>query len=137
MKFNVTDENGEEYSVEEIEHDDPVATPNDEEASLSPDDIAALKELAAVASQLIALVDKPADNTVGDEGEEEEGEEEEGEEVEEEEGDVVVDTKDFAEHKKVGDAKKSIGSIEKPVSLDDSVEDAISNAWAKRYNGGK
>lgn len=136
MKFNVRDENGKEYKVEEVEE---VKKTDDEDETkkpltntctddaLSPEEIASLKKLAGMADKLCALVD-----TTTDEEEEEEEIEDEGEQIEE-----VIDTD---EPKKAKDSiKKSAGAIEKKtIKTGDSVEeDDVSAAWAKRYGGNR
>lgn len=136
MKFNVRDENGKEYEVEEVE---AVKKTDDEDETkkpltntctddaLSPEEIASLKKLAGIADKLCALVD-----TTTDEEEEEEEIEDEGEQIEE-----VIDTD---EPKKAKDSiKKSAGAIEKKkIKTDDSiVEDDVAAAWAKRYGGNR
>nr|DAM02436.1 MAG TPA: hypothetical protein [Caudoviricetes sp.] len=136
MKFNVRDENGKEYKVEEVEE---VKKTNDEDETkkpltntctddvLSPEEIASLKKLAGMADKLCALVD-----TTTNEEEEEEEIEDEGEQIEE-----VIDTD---EPKKAKDSiKKSAGAIEKKtVKTEDSVEeDDVAAAWARRYGGNR
>lgn len=143
MKFNVRDEDGKEYNVEEVEE---VKKTDDEDETkkpltntctddaLSPEEIASLKKLAGIADKLCALVDTTTDEKVEEEEEEEEEEEieDEGEQIEE-----VIDTD---EPKKAKDSiKKSAGAIEKKtVKTEDSVEeDDVSAAWAKRYGGNR
>lgn len=143
MKFNVRDEDGKEYNVEEVEEvkktDDedetkkPLTSSCTDDA-LSPEEIASLKKLAGIADKLCALVDTTTDEEVEEEEEEEEEEEieDEGEQIEE-----VIDTD---EPKKAKDSiKKSAGAIEKKtVKTEDSVEeDDVSAAWAKRYGGNR
>lgn len=140
MKFNVRDENGKEYKVEEVEE---VKKTDDEDETkkpltntctddaLSPEEIASLKKLAGIADKLCALVDTTTDEEVEEEEEEEEIEDE-GEQIEE-----VIDTD---EPKKAKDSiKKSAGAIEKKtVKTEDSVEeDDVAAAWAKRYGGNR
>lgn len=140
MKFNVRDENGKEYKVEEVEE---VKKTDDEDETkkpltntctddaLSPEEIASLKKLAGMADKLCALVDTTTDEEVEEEEEEEEIEDE-GEQIEE-----VIDTD---EPKKAKDSiKKSAGAIEKKtVKTEDSVEeDDVAAAWAKRYGGNR
>lgn len=139
MKFNVRDEDGKEYKVEEVE--EAKKTDDEDETKkpltntctddvLSPEEIASLKKLAGMADKLCALVDTTTDEEV--EEEEEEEIEDEGEQIEE-----VIDTD---EPKKAKDSiKKSAGAIEKKtVKAEDSVEeDDISAAWAKRYGGNR
>lgn len=141
MKFNVRDENGKEYKVEEVEE---VKKTDDEDETkkpltntctddvLSPEEIASLKKLAGMADKLCALVDTTTDEEVKEEEEEEEEIEDEGEQIEE-----VIDTD---EPKKAKDSiKKSAGAIEKKtVKTEDSVEeDDVAAAWAKRYGGNR
>lgn len=127
-RYLVKDELGENYEVTELGE-----TVDEEEApvpvELTEDEKAALKKLAAVADELIALI--PTD-TVAEEAEEVEEEplEDEIEETEEKEEEVI----DTCKSK---DSKKSIGSIEKKRHAEDSVDDSIESAWAKRYGGNK
>lgn len=140
MKFNVRDENGKEYKVEEVE--EVKKTDEDEtkkpltntctDDALSPEEIASLKKLAGMADKLCALVDTTTDEEVEEEDEEEEEIEDEGEQIEE-----VIDTD---KPKKAKDSiKKSAGAIEKKkVKTDDGiVEDDVAAAWAKRYGGNR
>ena len=143
MKFNVRDEDGKEYNVEEVEE---VKKTDDEDETkkpltntctddaLSPEEIASLKKLAGIADKLCALVD-----TTTDEKGEEEQEEEEEEEIDDE-GEQIEEVIDTDEPKKAKDSiKKSAGAIEKKtVKTEDSVEeDDVSAAWAKRYGGNR
>lgn len=141
MKFNVKDADGNEFTVEEVEKTtetekvDPVETHDDDATSLSSDEIAALKGLAAVADKLVALANTGASDGCGGEGMDDSDDDDE-----DDEDDTIVDT-DKADKpaKKVGDARASVGSLEKKQKrATDSVEtDAVADAWAKRYNGGK
>lgn len=139
MKFNVRDENGKEFKVEEVEevkntNEDETKKPlqpscNDD--ALSPEEIASLKKLAGIADKLCALVDTTEDEEVKEKEEEEEIEDE-GEQIEE-----VIDT-DEPKKKATDSIKKSAGAIEKKVKTEDSVEeDDVSAAWAKRYGGNR
>ncbi len=95
---------------------------------LSSEEIASLKQLAAVADKLVGLVNTSTDDD--DEDEEEEIEDEEEEQIEE-----VIDT---AKKKTADSIKKSATAIEKKIKTDDSLDtDAVSDAWAKRYGGNK
>lgn len=140
MKFNVRDEDGKEYEVEEVEEvkktDDedetkkPLTNTCTDEDGLSPEEIAALKKLAGMADKLCALVNTTTDEEV--EEEEEEEIEDEGEQIEE-----VIDTDEL---KKAKDSiKKSAGAIEKKtIKTGDSIEeDDVAVAWAKRYGGNR
>ena len=132
-KFRITDEDGAKYEVEEIEEEvvdedvevDPEAGEPSGNEALTPDEIASLKQLAAAAPAILALLDngeEPIEN-------EEDDEEVEIDEVEEE----VIDS----ETTKAKDSKKSYGSIEKRNQVKDSIdaEEEIANAWSKRYGG--
>lgn len=139
MKFNVRDEDGKEYKVEEIEEvektDDedktkkPLTNSCTNDDALTPDEIANLKKLAGIADKLAALI-----KTDDEEVEEEKVEEEEEIDDEDEQIEEVIDT-DEDEPKKTKDSiKKSVGAIEKKrkTTTDDSVvEDDIATAWAK------
>lgn len=142
-KYRITDADGEQYEVEEVEEvkgvdEEPIpeAEPAGDD-TLSPDEIAALKKLAAAADQLIALIGtQDACKDEGEEEIEEETIEEDGEEIEEDETDEqLVDTD---EKVKGCDSKRSFGAIEKKsVKADDSLVDDVSDAWAKRFGGAK
>ena len=89
----------------------------------------ALKKLASVAEKLIALIpSEESSSEMSDEDEEitsNEGEE------------VIVNTEDCDNMGMKKDSlKKAVGANERKRRAEDSiVEDAISNAWAKRYGG--
>ena len=137
-KFRITDEDGAKYEVEEIEEEvvdedvevDPEAGEPSGNEALTPDEIASLKQLAAAAPAILALLDngeEPIEN-------EEDDEEVETDEVEEDEmEEEVIDS----ETTKAKDSKKSYGSIEKRNQVKDSIdaEEEIANAWSKRYGG--
>lgn len=136
MKFKVRDKSGREFKVEEIEEvkvnakDEPLTYAYDDDG-LSSEEIASLKQLAAVADKLVSLVNTTDEDEIEDEDEEiEEIEDEEEEQIEE-----VIDTS----KKKTADSiKKSATAIEKKIKTDDSLDkDAVSDAWAKRYGGNK
>lgn len=134
-KFRITDDEGNNYEVEEIEEvqDEEKEFKDDELSegmSLTQDEIISLKELAAKAPEILALLN----NNVVDAKEEEVKDEDKEEKVEDEE---VIDSEDVKEKNKVKDSKKSYGSIETKYSVNDSIdaEDEIANAWAKRYGG--
>lgn len=100
--------------------------------SLSSEEIASLKQLAAVADKLIGLVNTTDENEIEDE------EEEEIEEIEDEEEEQIEEVIDTSKMKTADSIKKSATAIEKKIKTDDSLEtDAVSNAWAKRYGGNK
>lgn len=139
MKFNVRDEDGNEFEIEEVTtqpdtgdgdgqlpQNEPAKTTDDE---LSVEEIASLKKLASVAEQLIALipVEEAEHAETGDEDEDEDDDEEE----------TLVETGDCgAMPAKKDSLKKSVGANEPKAHANDSaVEDAVSDAWAKRYGG--
>lgn len=143
-KYRITDENGEQYEVEEVEEvkgadEDPIPEADipAEADALSPEEIAALKKLAAAADQLIALIGtQDACKDEGEEEIEEETIEEDGEDIgEDETEEQLVDT----DEKVAGrDSKKSFGAIEKKTAkVDDEIIDDVSDAWAKRFGGAK
>ena len=137
MKFHIKDEDGKEFEVEEViekkseEDEDSIPETDDESASLTPEEIKSLKSLAAVATELVALVTNKTDDEDNDDDIHKEGEEEEEEVIETDDCDSMYGMK------KVGDAKSSIGKIERKAKyVEDSIEeDEISKAWAKRYGG--
>lgn len=138
MKFNVRDEDGKEYKVEEIEEvkkdEDETTKPltnTDADETLSPEEIVALKKLAGIVDKLCALVDVTDEDKNEDDEIDDEDEEVKGEQIEE-----VIDTDEM---KKAKDSiKKSVGAIEsKKVKANDVLEDDISLAWMKRYGGNK
>lgn len=136
-KFRITDDEGNNYEVEEIEEvqDEEKEFKDDELSegmSLTQDEIISLKELAAKAPEILALLN----NNVVDAKEEEVKDEDKEEKVEDED-EEVIDSEDVKEKNKAKDSKKSYGSIETKYSVNDSIdaEDEIANAWAKRYGG--
>lgn len=133
MKFKVRDKSGREFKVEEIEvNDEPLTETIDDDEGLSSEEIASLKQLAAVADKLVGLV-----NTTTDEDEIED-EEEEIEEIEDEEEEQIEEVIDTSKKKTADSIKKSATAIEKKIKTDDSLEkDAVSDAWMKRYGGNK
>lgn len=137
MKYNVRDEDGTEYKIEEIEN---VSAPLEEDNSdndLSRDEIEALKKIASVADILIKLA---SSNVTDNDTEEEELEEEidvNDEEEEEEEFEAKEKLINTEKCKSNDSIKKSAVAIEKKVKTVDSDEDTIAIAWANRYGGQK
>lgn len=132
MKFKIHDEDGSTFEIEEIQDDeivetDPVDEPVvDEDANaLTPEEISALKSLAAVADKLLAII--PAENP-DEVVDEEEVVEDADPTIEEEKEEEVIDTKSC-------DSKKSFGSVEKKVK-DAKPSISVDEAWQKRYGGG-
>lgn len=130
-------ESGKDYDVVENPEvvDEEIENPEikDDEAALSPEDIAALKNLAAHAEELIALI--PGKETADSEEEKKEDVVDSDEEKEDvEDSDEEDDSKD-----KVIDTKAidSVGSIEKKAVISDSsLEDKqieIANAYMARF----
>lgn len=134
--YFVKDSNGDEYEVtEEISTDDESITEpedtiveDDDSASLTTDELAALKMLAAKATDLLKLleVEEAEHKAVSEEIDDEDICDEDDYE-EKEDKDVVI-TKD---------SKRSIGSIEKHKAKDslvyEDLENEIADAWAKRF----
>ena len=115
----------EDEDIDEEVHDDD---------ALTPEEISALKSLAAVASDLVALVEK---SKTSDEDEEIDDEDEELED-EDEEALLDEDEEEVIETGKAHDSKKSFGAIQRKSKPKDSLEDdEVADAWAKRYGGAK
>lgn len=123
-KFIVRDDDGAEYSVIETEEekleDDEVPASSE---GLTPDEIAALKSLAARSADILKLLEVEA--------KEHEAVTTEDEDVEEKDldKDEVVDT-----------CKDSFGSVEKrttdsKLQDSDALQEEIADAWKKRYGG--
>ena len=114
----------EDEDIDEEVHDDD---------ALTPEEISALKSLAAVASDLVALVEK---SKTSDEDEEIDDEDED--EDEDEDALLDEDEEEVIETGKAHDSKKSFGAIQRKSKPKDSLEDdEVANAWAKRYGGAK
>lgn len=117
--------------VEETEQPAPTAETKDDASELTADEITALKSLAAAAPKIMAMIEK---TETTDEDEDEEGLEtcdaDPEEDIDEKE-ETIIET----EKKPTHDSKRSFGANEKKQTVDDSVEDEISVAWAKRYGG--
>lgn len=134
MKFRIKDEDGKDYEVEEIleKKSEEDATPEIETTEttkfeLSEDEIKVLKDLIAKAPDILKLL--ALEN-------EEHKDEEEIDEDEEELMDSDEEVVETCEEKKTYDSKNSFGSLaSKKTIIDDSLEDEISMAWAKRYGG--
>lgn len=147
-KYRIKDADGCEYEVKELttvdndmDEDDridvDVKTENEE---LTPEDIAALKKLAAIAPQLVELIEKPAAETTDEDVDVDVDKDEEDDvnvdvDTDENEDEEVVDT---CGKKMRRDSKKSFGAIEREKkNVDDSLTDDIAAAWAKRYGGNR
>ena len=146
-KYFITDEDGEETVIEEVDSiDEPEEELHDEVEPLTEDEILALKRLAQVADKIIEKLGT-TDACKDDEFEEEEEltdeEPEEEELLDEEPEEEIVDTDEEevevkeeipAKH----DSKKSFGSIKKSVKkTEDSIDKSldVESAWSKRYGG--
>jgi predicted RNA-binding protein with EMAP domain len=106
--------------------DESLTNSYSDDDELSPEEIASLKQLAAVADKLVSLV-----NTTTDEDEEEE-------QIEDEEEERIEEVIDTSKIKSADSIKKSAIAIEKKIKADDSLDkDTVSDAWAKRYGGNK
>lgn len=132
-KFRIKDEDGMEYSIEEVEKEIPAQ--DEDTSALTEDEILALKKLAAVADKLVSLTKEveDADPEVKKEVNEVLEDEDEDSDEDEDEDEKVVDTDEKSD--KMHD---SVNSLAKP-SVKDSIDSQLDivNAWAKRYNGGK
>ena len=109
MKIRAKDANEE---IIEIEEQDSVSI------ELTDEELASLKKLLSVADKLLALVST--------------------EDTDEEEEEQVEDSEEENEKKELSDSFKSIGAVhQKKKSLNDSetLEQAINDAWVKRYGG--
>ena len=139
-KFIIKDDDGKQFEVtEETVDEEPEAKPEEtpevhDDEGLTADEIAALKNLAAKAEDILKLLEVEAkEHATSDEDEnvitDEDAEPEARDMTEDEDEETVV---------KTADSKKSIGSIEKKknVMTNDSIEDsetAIAQAWADRF----
>lgn len=133
-RIYVKDEDGEEFDVREVEEIEETEDVGGEE-ELTGDEKKALKMLAGIADKLAKIVLKNEGEKEEEEVEETEDEDEEEVEAEEEveeENEELVDT-----DRKACDSRRSFGSIEKKKksSVDDSIEESVNEAWAKRYGG--
>ena len=134
MRFKIHDEDGSEVEVEEVES----TVNNDDDTTLTSDEILALKKLASISDKLCALtIDKTEkDEPLGEDEDEkceeceDEDKDEECEECEDEdENEIVIDT-----CKSKDSIRRGATSLEKHRKIkNDSVENSIENAWIKRY----
>lgn len=147
-KFKIKD-GEEEIIVEEMEEEEKptAAAPAGEgkssevhDEALSPEEISALKELAKVAPELVALVKKPAAPAAGSSSETHDGETEEEKKAREE----AEAAKKAEEEKKAAtaDSKSGFGAVETKDSkagMFDAEQNSIEieDAWSKRYGGAK
>lgn len=138
MKFNVKDEDGKQFEVEEVVEDETAAgsLPAQSEPALKsdsellPEEVQSLKKLAAVADKLVELISSanPAETGVADEDNDEDDEDED------KNNEHVVSTNDSAAHD--SNINRSIGANEPAkTTVNDSEEDVVANAWSKRYGG--
>lgn len=137
-KFIIKDDDGKQFEVtEETVDEEPEAKPEEmpevhDDEGLTADEIAALKNLAAKAEDILKLLEVEAkEHATSDEDENVITDED----VESEDADMTEDEETVI---KTADSKKSIGSIEKKknVMTNDSIEDsetAIAQAWADRF----
>lgn len=151
-KFIIKDEEGKQFEITEETTDEEVKTETEDEEvkpevkddeGLTPDEIAALKELAKHSGDLIKLLevekkeheatsDEDIDETVDSDEEMIDSDEETKDcDMTEDEDETVIETK-------TGDSKKSVGSIAKKTKkVSDSLDNRemeIADAWAKRYD---
>lgn len=133
MKKYFVSDGIDEYEVTELDEE----IPEDIEANVETKDtdvfteeeINTLKSLIAAAPWLLEMI---AAEPTADTDEEEDGfEDTDEDEVKDEDEEMIVETE-----KPTRDSKKSFGAIQKKkTNVDDSLEDDISRAWAKRYGG--
>lgn len=139
-KFIIKDDDGKQFEVtEETVDEEPEAKPEEkpevhDDEGLSADEIAALKNLAAKAEDILKLLEVEAKEHAATSDEDEDVITDE--DVEAEDADMTEDEEETVV--KTADSKKSIGSIEKKknVMTNDSIEDtetAIAQAWADRF----
>lgn len=137
-KFIIKDDDGKEFEVteetvdEQPEVEEEPAKPEvKDDESLTPEEIVALKALAAHSADIIKLLSVEA----------EEHAEDTDEEIADEDADVVDEESSDEDEKeivvKTGDSKKSVGSIQKTTTKTaDSIdvrETDIAQAWADRF----
>ena len=137
-KFIIKDDDGKEFEVteetvdEQPEVEEEPAKPEvKDDESLTPEEIVALKALAAHSADIIKLLSVEA----------EEHAEDADEEIADEDADVVDEESSDEDEKeivvKTGDSKKSVGSIQKTTTKTaDSIdvrETDIAQAWADRF----
>ena len=151
-KFIIKDEDGKQFEITEETTDEEVKTETEDEEvepevkddeGLTPDEIAALKELAKYSGDLIKLLevekkeheatsDEDIDETIDSDEDIVDSDEEETNncDMTEDEDETVIETK-------TGDSKKSVGSIAKKTkTVSDSLDNRemeIADAWSKRY----
>lgn len=140
-KFIIKDDDGKQFEItEETLDEEPEAKSEEkpevhDDEGLSADEIAALKNLAAKAEDILKLLEVEAkEHATSDEDENVITDED----VESEDADMTEDEDEEETIVKTADSKKSIGSIEKKknVMTNDSIEDsetAIAQAWADRF----
>lgn len=141
MKFHVKDDDGKDYIVEELEEEKvipPETVEDDEDETLSAEEIKSLRELLTVAPRLMDLLKEEHKEHAEDEDEDKDEYEEDEEEIIEDDDEEIEKKEEILETKS-HDSKKAYGSIEKikKAYVDDSLTDSVSDAWAKRYNGGR
>ena len=137
-KFIIKDDDGKEFEVTEETVDEqpevkeePAKPEVKDDESLTPEEIVALKALAAHSADIIKLLSVEA----------EEHAEDADEEIADEDADVVDEESSDEDEKeivvKTGDSKKSVGSIQKTTTKTaDSIdvrETDIAQAWADRF----
>ena len=136
-EYEVTEVKEKPKDEDVIEEEVVETKTEDDESTLSAEEIAALKSLAAAAPKLLAMA---KGNETTDEDEDDKGLVTCDEDEDETDIDVDCDDEEIEkkpETKPARDSKRSFGAIErKPkVRADDSLVDEVSDAWAKRYGG--
>lgn len=135
MKKYFVRDGKDEYEVSEYANDEEIITnpetePKHDAEILSDDEIAGLRELIELLPALKTLVESAS--TTEDNDEDDPGLktcDEDEDEIDNDE--VVVETE-----KRACDSKKSFGAnTKRKPTIDDSLVDDVSAAWAKRYGG--
>lgn len=143
--YHISDEEGNKFDVEEVsaremdtdEEEFSEEEFHDGEDTLTPDEISALKSLAAAAPQLLGLLQThDSDEDEDDETHDEDEEESDITDEDEDEDERVVDTDEDEDDKK--GVKDSFGSVRKKSKTKDSSkearEQAVADSWARKYS---
>ena len=139
-RFKLTDEDGSEYDVKEIDEDTVSETEKSEEKqlhdddTLSADEIVALKKLAGVADKLVALIPVEEAEHANDEDVDEDEIVDENKACDEDE---PTKKEEVVETKSHDSIQKSVGKPGKKITDSSNDLDAheleIENAWTNMY----
>lgn len=141
MKYRIKDENNNEFEIEEVVDTDETVVKEeesmtDDEATLTSEEIAALKLLAAKATDLLACLEKPAvtDEDTTNEDKEDDKEEEVTDGCKDAETEEEEEVKE--EIKKANDSKAAFGANAKTKDskkiTDSDIQIEIAEAWRNR-----